>query len=214
MATVASIIARRRAEILQRWEAEAKTASAARGLSSFELSNKLSRYLDVLGRWDDPNGERRRQLTNHLSARLREGYRLNDILEELMLLGTCVTLEVTAAGDDEGVDATDLARLHTTLREDAGATIEVVTRYLLDDVQVEKQYLRRLQSLASESLLIREGGGTLTDHLREVLELAMEAVGGQTAAILFHDKEREVLWMAASAGLVEEPLMHYVTAPG
>ncbi|MBP6834677.1 MAG: histidine kinase [Deltaproteobacteria bacterium] len=214
MATVASIITQRRAAILQRWEEEAKTASAARGLSPFELSNKLSRYLDLLGRWDDPHGERRRQLTNHLSARLREGYRLSDILEELMLLGTCVTLEVTAPGGDESVDASELARLHATLREDAGATIEVVTHYLLDDVQVEKQYLRRLQSLASTALLSSEKEGTLADHLREVLELAMEAVGGQTAAILFHDKEREVLWVAASAGLVEEPLMHYVTDPG
>ena len=161
MATVASIITQRRAAILQRWEEEAKTASAARGLSPFELSNKLSRYLDLLGRWDDPHGERRRQLTNHLSARLREGYRLSDILEELMLLGTCVTLEVTAPGGDESVDASELARLHATLREDAGATIEVVTHYLLDDVQVEKQYLRRLQSLASTALLSSEKEGTL-----------------------------------------------------
>lgn len=214
MATVASIITQRRAAILQRWEVEAKTAPAARGLSPFELSNKISRYLDLLGRWDDPHGERRRQLTNHLSARLREGFGLNDIVEELMLLGTCVTLEVTAAGGDDGVDPSELARLHTTLREDAGTTIEVVTRYLLDDVQVEKQYLRRLHSLAGSTLLNAEGEGTLTDRLREVLELAMEAVGAQTAAILFHDKEREVLWVAASAGLVEEPLMHYVTSPG
>lgn len=213
MATIASIISQRREAILQRWEHQAKSAPAARALSPFELSNKISRYLDLLGRWDDPLGERRRQLIIYLSARLREGYQLNEIVEELMLLCTCVTMEIAPEGEDR-VDASELTRLHSMLREDTGATIEAVTRYLLEDVQVEKQYLRRLQTLAASTLTNSEGEGSLTDRLREVLELAMESVGAQTAAILFHDKERGKLWVAASAGLVEEPLMQYVTDPG
>jgi signal transduction histidine kinase len=213
MATMANIITRHRESILRRWVDEAKTLSAARGLSSAEMTTKLSRYLDALGRWDDPTEERHRQLINHLSARLREGYRLNDVLSELILLGSCVTLEASGAGCSEGIDAAELARLHATLREDVRAVMEAVTQYLINDVQEEKQYLRRLQSLATDATLSSDGESTFKDHLRDVLALVMEAVGAQTAALLFHDRERKTLWMAASAGLVEEPLMHYVTDP-
>jgi signal transduction histidine kinase len=212
MATIANIITGHREAILRRWVDEAKTLSAARGLSAGELTNKLSRYLDALGR-SDPTEERRRHLINHLSARLREGYRLNDVLEEMVLLGSCVTLEASGAGSGEAVDGEGLARFHATLREDVREVIEAMTQYLINDVQEEKQYLRRLHSLANEALLSPDTESTLKDHLRDVLQLVMEAVGGQTAALLFHDKERKVLWMAASAGLVEEPLMQYVTDP-
>ncbi len=212
MATIANIITGHREAILRRWVDEAKTLSAARGLCASELTNKLSRYLDALGR-GDPTEERQRHLINHLSARLREGYRLNDVLEELVLLCNCVTLEASAAGSGEAIDAAGLARLHATLREDARVVIEAMTQYLINDVQEEKQYLRRLHSLANEAMLSPDSESTLKDHLRDVLALVMEAVGGQTAALLFHDKERKVLWMAASAGLVEEPLMQYVTDP-
>lgn len=212
MATTANIITRHREAILLRWVEGAKNLSAARGLSAGELTNKLCRYLDALGR-GDPTEERRRQLVNHLSARLREGYRLEDVLDELVLLGSCVTMEASGAADREGLDASELARVHAALREDVGVVIEAMTQYLINDVQEEKQYLRRLHSLATEAMLSANGESTFKEHLRDVLALVMESVGAQTAALLFHDQERKVLWMAASAGLVEEPLMHYVTDP-
>jgi len=210
MATMASIISGHREAILRRWVEEAKALPAARGLASKELTNKLTRYLDALGPGDDGAGERRRQLIHYLSARLREGYQLKDVLDELVLLGSCVTLEATGR---EGGDAAGLSRLHAALREDVGVVIEAMTQYLINDVQEEKQYLRRLQSLATEAMLSANGESTFKDHLRDVLALVMEAVGAPTAALLFHDRERQVLWMAASAGLVEEPLMNYVTDP-
>ena len=209
MTTVTDVITRHREQILLGWTTEAKTLPAARGLSASELTNKIARYLTALGTWDDPHGERRRQLTNHLSARLREGYGLSEVLEDLAILGRHVVLASSAEGD--AIDDAEQARLHGVLREDATVVIEAVTQYLMNDVQQEKQYLRRLQEVANDALLSAQLGAALKDRLGEVLDLVMEAVGAQTAAILFHDREQQTLWVADSAGLVKEPLMHYVT---
>lgn len=72
------------------------------------------------------------------------------------------------------------------------------------DEQHDKRYLRLLQSLADEALRAPEA--PLGTRLKEVLELVLEAMGAQTAAILLYDRTTGRLLMEASAGAVEEKL--------
>lgn len=204
MTTIAEVVSRHGASILQRWAEEASTLEGARGLTESELRNKVPEYLAALGRWQD--AERNRQLTNHLSSRMRSGYKLSDMLEELVILGRCVS----AATAPDAIDPAELKRLYAALRDDARVSIDAFTQYVVTDSQEEKQYLRRLQSLTNEALLDGPNEATLKAHLRDVLGLIMEAVGAQSAAIFFHNFTDKSLWLAASAGIVEEPLMHYV----
>jgi signal transduction histidine kinase len=206
---VAEVVARHQEAILRRWADEASTLAGARGITASELRNRVADYLVALSALRGADAERRRHLTSHLSARLRSGYMLCDALEELAILGRCVTEAAAQAGAD-ALDPAEMNRLHAALRDDAGVVIDAFTQYAVTDSQAEKHYLRRLQTLAHAALPAGPGEADLVRHLRDVLELVMEAVEAQCAAIFFHNFADKTLWLAASAGIVEEPLKHYV----
>ncbi len=208
MEDIQNLIARHQSEILQSWAVEAQLLTAARGLSRPELVNILPRYLSALAPLDGTREKRRRQIESHLSSRLRAGYRLDEVLEELAMLGRCVVRVCAADGAGDTLRADALARLYDALHEDASVVIGSFMEYLNEDEQDEKLYLRRLQNLAGDTLREGLGGPEREGRLKAILELVMEAVGAQSASVLLYQKANRSLWMTASAG-VAEPLASY-----
>lgn len=207
MEDIHNLIVRHQTEILQNWAGEAQHLASARGLSRPELMNILPRYLSALAPLDGTREVRRREIESHLSARLRAGYRLDEVLEELAMLGRCVVRACAdEASDASRADA--LARIYDALHEDASVVIGSFMEYLNEDEQEEKLYLRRLQNLAGSTLREGLGGPEREGQLKAIIELVMEAVGAQSAAILLYQKANRSLWMTASAG-VAEPLARY-----
>lgn len=195
-------IARHHAEILADWIHGAGELVAARGLSLPELTNIMPKYLSALAQLDRDRRDRQLRIESHLSARLRAGYRLDDVLEELALLGRCVVraCEKTAA---DALSPPELAALDDALRQDAVFVMDSFAVYLREDEQEEKFFLRRLETLAAGTLRGEPSKVGREAGLRAILALVMEATGSQSAALLLRDKVTGELCTAASVGVVE-----------
>src|SRR5689334_24810699 len=95
-ARVADIIRSRCDEIIARWLEDATSAASARGVNEVALTNVMPEYLstlaDVLDSGRAEASERlRNRLDSHVSTRIRQGFELSEIVNELALLGASIS---------------------------------------------------------------------------------------------------------------------------
>ena len=208
MPSVAELIRAHHAEILELWRRAAQRAAAAKGLDRPELQNMMSVYLlsladagDELGQF---KGKRREWAESHLSYRLRQGFGLAEIVEDFAVLGRCIAAMWNKGRGVEPPDHADVENLFEELHLTSAAVTQMFTRHMMEDEQVEKQFLRLIQTVASEAL--EENAPALEARLKDVLDLVMEAVGAQNAALLLYDPVTQNPEVTASAGTVDGEL--------
>lgn len=213
MAELADLIRSHHAGILRSWRKDAGRAAAARGLSRPEIENLIPVYLqaladagDELGRY---SGKCRDLVESYLAARLRQGFQLAAIIEELALIGRCIT-SVWSSGQAAPPAHAEIERLFEELQLASAAVTEMFTRHMLEDEQAEKRYLRLVQAVAREA--IQPDATALRGRLEEVLELIMEALGAQSTALLLVNTLTLNLEMVASVGAAKEELEYYVSS--
>lgn len=202
MATIAETIGSKREAILQSWVAATERIASAHGLSQAVRVNILPLYLVSLASPEAAAQERRLLLESHVSGRIRMGFQIDDVIEELVILGRSVE---EACG--EGVEIAQISGLFEVLRQDSVTAAALFRQHLEEDEQEEKLYLRRLQALAIEAL--HAPVQCFEKRLRDALEILMEGTRTQTAAMLLYDVERRDLWTAASVGVAEEPMASF-----
>lgn len=111
MSSVTEVIQSRAEQIMQLWSVRAAQTASAKGLSRPELQNILPKYLRALADVDEGAAHRRRRfLESHLSARLRQGFVLPEIIEEILLLGSCVAEVCRGVSADERPNAARWSR--------------------------------------------------------------------------------------------------------
>lgn len=205
MSSVTEVIQSRAEQIMQLWSVRAAQTASAKGLSRPELQNILPKYLRALADVDEGAAHRRRRfLESHLSARLRQGFVLPEIIEEILLLGSCVAEVCRGVSADERPNAAEMEPLVLELNQAAAAVSLMFTEYLLEDEQGERAFLRRIQGIAAEARGA-EGNGTppLLERLADVLSVVTEAVGADGAAVLFPEGDGAAVM--ASVGTLAEP---------
>lgn len=93
MESISQKVSQAKSEILESWRAEAQQASSAQGLSSGELMSVVAAYLDSLAESGAESGSRRRVLLEkHVTTRIRQGFEVSEIVDEVALLGHCTSL--------------------------------------------------------------------------------------------------------------------------
>jgi signal transduction histidine kinase len=204
MPAVAKFIEEHEAEILRRWRDGASRAASARGLERPELTNIMPQYVSALARAGEDLGsfppDRRRQIESHLATRIRQGYSVEEIVDELLLLGRCVRqLSDDEPRADGKVDGTDFERLSAELNRTAAAVSAMFRKHMEEDEQDEKRYARLLRGLARAALT--HGAVPLRAKLDEALALIMEGVGANSAALLLYRPESNDLVSVATSGL-------------
>ncbi|AFE10327.1 sensor histidine kinase [Corallococcus coralloides DSM 2259] len=214
MASVAENIRQHREEIIHGWSEQAAHAASARGLDGPEFKNIMPAYLASLADEEGLPGAhantRKALIESHVAARLRQGFNVAEVIEEFAILGRCITHAWANAPPEARPSARDVERLFTELHGASTAVAELFSRHLLEDEQTEKRYARLLQKGASEALM--EGTTSLHRHLKGALELIVEAMGAQSAAVLLYEVEEERLVTAAAAGMASEHLENYATS--
>ncbi len=206
MLTAAKFIEAHQAEILRRWFDEASRAASARGLDGPEFGNIMPKYVSALaGAGPNIGGfplDRRKHIESHLASRIRQGFSVEEIVDELLLLGRCVQgvsdAEVAA---DAKIDPADLERLSAELNRAAAAVSDMFRKHMAEDEQSEKRYARLLRGLARAAL--QEGAVPLRAKLNEALALIMEGVGANSAALLLYRPASQDLVSVATCGLEE-----------
>lgn len=90
MSSVAEVIEEHRESIVAEWAVEARVAASAKGLNHPDLLDIMPTYLAAFGARGASPARRRALLENHLSARLREGFRVDEVIEEFAILERCI----------------------------------------------------------------------------------------------------------------------------
>lgn len=203
MSSVAQLIHARTPQIMTLWLDAARAAASARGLSATALENVMPMFLSALAdQFEDgqvdANDRRHHNLHHHVSTRLRQGFELAEIVSEFVLLGQCISKMWTILPETAWPPAADVERLHAQIHTAINEATDAFYHHLFEDEQSEKRYSRLLQGIATTAS--RDDEAPLRDRLRDVLDVAMEAMGGQCAALLVHRPAEDELEMVASTG--------------
>src|SRR6185436_17841358 len=114
-----------------------------------------------------------------LSSRLRQGFDLAEIIEEMAILGRTVCRVSDTMPDRPS--AQDVERFFTELTGASTAVADMFRKHMAEDEQAEKRYGRLLQQIASEGLT--KDAPPFRQRLQEVLELIMDAMSAQVATL-------------------------------
>lgn len=206
--SIATLLRSTRDEVLRVWTEEASRAAAARGLSQPDFENLLVRFLDALSdeRYDlgTFSGRPREILVAHLSTRLRQGFQLAEIVDELRALGECIVTVATRRPESERPSAEQKALLFRELQLASIAVAELFGAHMREEEQLEKRYRRLIQ--AAVTAASQPDPSSLRAGLEDVLSLVMEAMGAQSAALLLFDARTERLELASAVGLAKDAM--------
>lgn len=211
--SVATTIKERHAEIMRRWFDEAHRAASARGLPAPAFHNLMPKFLSALAlnraRFGRLSIRQQNLLERHLSVRIRQGFDLAEIIEEIEILGRVVAEMWESRPPDQRPDAEDIQRFFGALNAASTLVAEMFRKHMLEDEQTEKRYARLLQQIASEAL--GRDAQRFRSRLVDVVRLIMEAMRADAAALLLLEPGGNALATAASVGVAEGVVERYPT---
>jgi hypothetical protein len=211
MLSVDEFIRKRKRDIIERWLVEARLAASSRGLERPELANIIPAYLDAVGASGAElgafTGPRRKHIETLLASRIRLGFSVEEIVDEILLVGRCAQRVWDEAPSDRPAP-NEIERLWLELHRAVAAVTEMFTKHMAEDEQSEKRYLRRLRGLASEG--VQSGASPLGERMAEALELLKEGAGADSAALLLYDSKSKLLVRTAAVGM--EAMERYAAA--
>jgi signal transduction histidine kinase len=214
--SISKIIEENSAQIIGRFEVEARRSMVGKGLTRLELVNHLPNYLSSLvqrvsGPTTQQASDQKWLVDSQVASRLRQGFILHEIIDEFVILGRCIAETWSSSPEELRPSAVEVDRLHQELHVATAGAVAIFTEHLIEDQQAEKRFLRRLQKVATESL--GESAVTpLRGRLHDTLELISEAMRADGAGLFLYEPERRQLVLAASTtGLVNNPPEQYVT---
>jgi len=197
-------------EIIRLWNEEARLCVSARGLTTPSFENLMPEFLSALasGEAGRLSGRQRDVIERQLSTRIRQGFDLAEIIEEIAILGRVVARIWEAGPAEEWPSAGDIERFFAELSAASTAAADIFREHMLEDEQTEKRYARLLQQIATEALT--RNGKPLQEWIKDALQLIMEAMDAQAATLLLLGPDAQTLTTAASVGsadgMVEKPV--------
>ncbi len=153
---MATTIRKHHDEIIRLWREESSRAASARGLTKPQFENLMPRFLSELADADTElghlSGRQHDLIENHLSARLRQGFDLAEIIDEITILGHVVSRMWETSPIGERPDALDIQRFFGELNTASTLVADMFREHMAKDEQTEKRYTRLLQLVASEAM--------------------------------------------------------------
>jgi PAS domain S-box-containing protein len=211
MPKVADFIEQHREALVQRYVQEAGRLPSARAATPAELIDTLYEYLGALvassrqGTCADCVATLKRLEETHLSLRMRLGYTQSEVVEEYVLLGRLLSSLWTDLPPEAQPSASDAQLLFDALQGAMDHAVAVFSGYTAEDRQREKSLLRRLDVRAAEALDEAAARVPLGQRLEPLLEVVMEAMGADMAALFLLTDEGRALVLTASVGLGAQP---------
>jgi signal transduction histidine kinase/DNA-binding NarL/FixJ family response regulator len=211
---VATIIKKHHDEIIRLWNNEARQSASARGLPAPAFHNLMPEFLSALGSGGELgrlSGKQRDLIERHLSTRIRQGFDLGEIIEEIVILGRVVSQMWETDPAEQRPHAEDIQRFFGELNAASTIVAGMFREHMLEDEQTEKRYARLLQQIASEALT--KDAQPFKQRLRDALQLIMVAMHAEAAALLLLEPDCKTLTTAASVGAADGVFEKYVTTP-
>ena len=204
--------------IVQCWAVEARKSVGGQGLSRTELLSRLPAFVASLVRSSDSDvdpdlASQRWLVDSHHADRLRQGFELPEMLDEFRILSDCIDEAWSGKPEADRPQAHEIERLRGELRTAEAAAKALFDHALIHDQQTEKQFLRRLQRVASDSMA-GNARVPLGLRLHEMLEVISNALKAETTGLYIHEPERQQLRLVASTGGQDDLMGEYVTPLG
>jgi signal transduction histidine kinase/DNA-binding response OmpR family regulator len=210
---VATTIQKHHDEIMRLWNEEARRCTSARGLTTPAFEKLMPEFLSALalagGELGRLSGRRRDLVERHLSARIRQGFDLPEIIEEIAILGRVVSSMWAKAPVGQWPDAAEVERFFGELNAASTAAADIFREHMSEDEQKEKRYARLLLQVATEAL--GKDQPPLQQWIKDALQLIMEAMDAEAATLLLLDSDGRNLMTAGSVGLAEGIVEKHVT---
>jgi signal transduction histidine kinase/DNA-binding response OmpR family regulator len=210
---IAAVIQKHHDEIIRLWHEEARLSASARGLTTPAFENLMPEFLSALasagGELGRLTGRRRDLVERHLSTRIRQGFDLAEIIEEIAILGRVVSSMWAKVPMGQWPDVGEVERFFGELNAASTAAADIFRGHMLEDEQKEKRYARRLQQIAAEAL--GKDQPPLQQWIKDALQLITEAMDAEAATLLLLDSDGRTLITAGSAGLAEGMVEKHVT---
>lgn len=202
--------------ILESWETEARKSVDCMGLTRAEIVSRMPAFLATLLRPADADSDlvsQRWLIDSHLADRLRRGFELPQMVEEFHILGRCIEATCSGLAGAERTDPLEIERMHEELRRATTAAMALFSENLIQYQQSEKQFLRRLQKIAADSMA-EDAVVPLRSRLGELLAVISDALRAETTGLYFYEPEHRQLRLAASTGVEGGLMDEYVTPLG
>jgi signal transduction histidine kinase len=180
-----------RGSIVNQWLSYVEGSPFTQGLSRDEIVDCLPDYLTCLSRAfavKDADScvaaDRARILEAHITTRLSQGFNVDDVVREYLLLGEAVSRVLAGAGPTQAPDGVEVDRFYGLLNAAVSTAVTGFGRHLLEDEQNEKRHLRLLDDLATAAL---GEGAPLEGRLEEIVRIVERALDAETVTLLLFD---------------------------
>lgn len=202
--------------IVESWVADARKSVGGQGLTQAELVGRLPAFIDSLLRSIEATAganivSQRWLVDSHLADRLRQGFELPEMVEEFQNLGRCIAATCAAKPEAERPTPAELEQLQEELRDATTSAMALFGENLIQYQQSEKQFLRRLQKVASDS---ENATVQVGSRPHEMLAVIADALRAETTGLYYYEPEAKQLRLVASTGAESDLMGEYVTPLG
>lgn len=202
MTTIAQLLDRRSDQIGDYWITQLERRTQARGSTREQMLGSLLAHLkELTAALRKPLYEALASgiVEAPLSLRLRQGFNLDEVVREYVLLGECISQMLATLAPPDVPRVEDVAAVRHALDAAITTAVETFGRHLAEDERNEKRYLGMLDELATGAFGL--GAARFQERTKSVVELVREAVGADMCALLLHDGATPVLSIMAVTGL-------------
>lgn len=210
MPKVADYIEQHREQIVSCYAEEVSKLPFEKGLTYYEIIDTLHEYLESLvcisrlGKRENTEQRAHRLEEVHINLRIRQGSRQDEVAAEYVLIGRLITGLWGQKSGAEHPSPDDLRLLTDELQMAMGHVVRVFSGYSVEERQMEKRYLRQLDTLSTDLMGETSVELAASDRLRPLLEIVQEAMDADGAALFLADESAQQLLPAGTVGLAAE----------
>lgn len=209
MATVADYLERHQQTIIDDYAAYVRGMDSANSLSHEETIDTLPEYLANLsaisrhGRPEDAEHAKQRLEETHISLRLRLGFTEDEVIQEYVFLSERIAALWRDAPEHEQPALDDIERVFAALNEAMEHAVTVFSGYTVEERQLEKRDLRRLETVARDLVEGKETPKPFGERLTPLLEAIREALAIDGAMLWLVDEQGQQLIPQAATGVCQ-----------
>jgi PAS domain S-box-containing protein len=202
---IADFIDEHRDEVVQLYRARARgrpVADAAEGMSTLPL------FLSALARRLRHEDGRILEtvLDSHVEDRLRHGLGLEEVVNEISMVGPCVLELWSAAHPASPADPGEVSQVFQELQHVSAHAAARLTEHFIEDELSDKRYARLLEHVAAEALVEGPQRRPLRDRCDEIVRAVLSNAVADAAALFLRWGDDESLELVSSLGAWDEDL--------
>jgi len=210
MSQIGQFIEANSGPISQACLSRARTFESAQGLTDEELLSGLPAFVSAVASVLKGQGSQMldQVLAVHFANRLRQGFGIEDVVNEIMLIGPSIFCIWSEAHPASPPDPGEVVEVGGVLQHAAAQAVGRFTHHLLEDEHTEKRYSRLLERIAAETF-VESPKVPLAGRLPEILQVIAHSMNADAAWLYVKDRDTAALTVIAAVGALDQRMVGY-----